>query len=153
MAAKRTTRLAGRAGPGGLRGDASGAVLLEVILAIGIFVAGAMVVLSGLTSCMQAVQRMRFEAQAGDLAVTKLSEIQMGLVPTVDDGPREFEEEDLAEWTWQVVVQENLTDAMDLTNMTRVEVIIRNDTRGYEHHLVCLLPAQTTTVAVEGASP
>src|SRR5687767_5719919 len=62
--------------PGRLpRGEGVGAVLLEVLLALALFCGAAGVIMGSLTSSVRAVDRLRLEAQAADLAVTTLSEI------------------------------------------------------------------------------
>jgi len=120
-----------------------GVVLLEVILAIALFMSAAGVLGAALHAGMRAGREIRVASQAEDLAVTKLSEIQMGLLDAADAGPNAYEDDGrLADWTWQIV-----TTAADNTVITpglnekRVEIIIRNAPANYTYRLTTLLPA------------
>jgi hypothetical protein len=117
------------------------AVLLEVILALVLFFSGATVILGSLSSSINALRRVRLEAQGVDLATTLLSEIQMGLVDVADAGPEDYEDESLAEWGWQIVTSPSDNTALDVP-LTRVEIIIFNKTHGYTYRLVHLFPEQ-----------
>lgn len=127
-----------------------GLVLVEVVLAVTLFFCGALVVLTGLSASLQTAIRVRTEADAADLAVTLLSEIQMGLLPLVDDGPNEYEEEELAHWTWEIVTSdvETRTEAPPLV---RVEILIRNAREDCTYRLVQLFP-EPEAAGVEEAS-
>ena len=76
-----------------------GAVLLEVVLALSLFVMTTSFVLTGLNASIRSVAQTRMEADAGDLAVTALSQVQMGLYEMVDTGPEAFDEPNLEAWT------------------------------------------------------
>jgi len=117
-----------------------GVVLLEVVLALSLFFAAALVILAAVNSSLRTAQRVQMEAQASDLAVTLLSEVQMGLVPLTNDGPNEYEEEALVGWTWEIVVtpEDEQPDPM-IAPLLAVEVIIRNDFAGLDFRLVQLM--------------
>ena len=85
--------------------------------------------MGSLTSSVRAVDRLRLEAQAADLAVTTLSEIEMGILDATDAGPEAFEAAGLAGWTRQVIVTR--LDAAGGPPMRRVEAVIANAERGY----------------------
>src|SRR6188474_1162503 len=57
----------------------AGSVLLEVVLAIVLFAAAAAVVGMALKASIDGAQRLRLSTHAGNLAVTVISELQMGL--------------------------------------------------------------------------
>jgi hypothetical protein len=135
---------------GHLRAGGGGLVLVEVVLAVTLFFCGALVVLTGLSASLHTANRVRTEADGADLAVTLLSEVQMGLVPLVDDGPNEYEEEELADWTWEIVTSdvETRTEAPPLV---RVEIIIHNARENCTCRLVQLFPEPQEEEA-EGAS-
>jgi len=124
---------------------AQAAVLLEVIIALSLFVAAAGVVIGGLSACVLSVRRLRVQARAADLAVTLLSEIQMGLVPATDDGPNEYEDdEDLADWTWQVIA----TPAEEVAGaapMKQVQVVITNTPGNHVYRLYQLMGDEELT--------
>lgn len=135
-----------------------GAVLLEVVLALGIFFMGAAVVAGSLNISITATQRIKLQAQAADLAVTKLSEIQMGLLSVADDGPNAYsEDENLPDWTWQVVTTPMDEQMVVVAGpvLKRVEIIIRNANMSYVYRLTHVLPSQddgggTTPAGGEG---
>jgi len=127
-------------------------ILLEVVLALALFFGGAMVILAGLNSSLSGIQRVQMKAQAADLAVTLLSEVQMGMVPLVSDGPSGYEDPALADWTWQIAVepyQEQQTDLV-LPEFQRVEVTIGHKPTGYAESLTILM---TDEPLDEQASP
>ena len=117
--------------------DARAIVLLEIIFAITLFAAMAGVVLSSLHSSINAVSRLRLDNRAADLAVTVLSQIQMGDLAPVDDGPNEFAEP-LEDWTWQIVTTD-LREPIEGAKIKRVEIFITNTAKDYTHHLAFLL--------------
>ncbi len=122
-----------------------GVVLLEVVLALALFVMAALVVLAGLNSALDTAQRVQREAEAADLAVSLLSEIQMGLLPPEDVGPEPYEDEAYADWTWEVYTEpyEELTAEVELPEFTTVHVIVRHEPSGYTYRLVELMTPDT----------
>jgi hypothetical protein len=133
------TKLPGRRGPGHRRRKA--VILLEVVLAMMLFFGGALVILAGLSSSLTGIQRVQIEAQATDLAVTLLSEVQMGVVQLVSDGPTGYEDPALAKWTWQIAVEpyEEQQLELELPEFQRVEVTIRHEPTGYANSLTILM--------------
>ena len=119
------------------RGSARAVVLLEVVLSLSLFFGAAMVILSGLNSALRTAQRVQVEAEAADLAVSMLSEIQMGLVPPKDDGPNPYEGEYLRDWTWEIVTEtyDEPNPELPLPEFLRVEVVIRNEATGYVYRI------------------
>lgn len=116
-------------------------VLLEVVLAMILFFGGALVILAGLNSSLTGIQRVQVEARASDLAVTLLSEIQMGMVQLVSDGPSSYEDPALADWTWEISVEpfEEQQLDLELPEFQRVEVIICHEPTGYASSLSILM--------------
>ena len=121
--------------------------LLEVVLSMAIFVAIASVTLLSLDQCIRAANRLRLEAQASDLAVTLLSDIQMGQLDPVDFGPEALDEP-LQEWTWQVVTRDDLV-APDLVPMREVQIIVSNPDRAFTYRLAHLVPLPGTEQPAE----
>lgn len=116
-------------------------ILLEVVLAMMLFFGGALVILAGLNSSLSGIQRVQIEARAADLAVTLLSEVQMGMVQLVSDGPSSYEDPALAGWTWEISVEpfEEQQLDLELPEFQRVEVTIRNESAGYATSLSILM--------------
>ncbi len=117
-----------------------GAILLEVIVALGLLIVTATVMLGSMSTAARAVKRLRLDNQAADLAVTLLSEIQMGLVEIVQDGPNEYPEEHLEDWTWELAVSSVDQSVLEEAEFTKIEIIIANDSAGFKHRLIRLLP-------------
>jgi len=103
-----------------------GTILMEVVLALALFCVSGAIVFSGLSASFGAVDRVRMQAQAADLAVSLLSEIEMGEIEPANDGPNAYEEESLADWTWQVVAVPMEISSLTGPAMRQVEVIVRN---------------------------
>lgn len=119
--------------------DRAGTVLLEVVFAMALFMVGCGVVFSGLNASFAAAEKVQLAGQAADLAVTKLSELQLGEIDLADDGPNAYEEEDLAAWTWEIVVGSLESSLADQSDLLQVEVIVRNTERNTVQRLVCLM--------------
>jgi hypothetical protein len=102
------------------RSRISGAVLLEVILALVLFVAAAAVVSTALRSSVDSGERLRLGVHADNLAATVLAELEMGTRSPAVPGPAPFEPP-FTNWTWQIV-----PPAGDLPGAP-FEVIIRHD--------------------------
>lgn len=129
-----------------------GAVLLEVILALVLFAAAAAIIGAGIHSAINGVERQRLNAHASNLAVSILSEIQMGLRTTESVGPASFDSP-FDHWTWELVLTPTETEAGEASNLTRVEVIVRHDEPALVHRLTQVLKlekkaASTSTAAV-----
>jgi len=122
-------------------------VLLEVVIALALFFGAAVVVLVGLHSGVVAARKLRLEARAADLAVTLLSELQMGQLAVEDAGPEAYDEEALADWTWQVVTGdvEDTWDLEDIPPMKRVEILIACPRRAFTYRLVHFFAPETAT--------
>ena len=117
---------------------------MEVILALGLFMVTGAVVCGSFNSSFRAIDSVRLQAQAADLAVTKLSEIQIGLFEPENDGPNVYEEEDLEDWTWEIVAIPLESDLVSDMKLIRVEIIITHSVRGTTHRLVQLMPESST---------
>ncbi len=117
----------------------TGAVLLEVILALTLFVLSAGVIVGSLSSSATALGRLRRRAQAADLAVSLLSEVRLGVVDPVDSGPNDYEDERLEGWTWELVAGPSDASGTEFSE-THVEVVIRHDASGTTKRLAALMP-------------
>lgn len=103
----RTATLTSRAAPAGLvpgRVCLRGAVLLEVVLALTLLVSAGAVIGMGLQKSIRTAAQINDAAQAADLAVTLVSQLQMGLVEPADQGAIAYAEP-MAEWTWQIAAE------------------------------------------------
>jgi len=114
---------------------------MEVILALTLLVVTGAVVFSGLSASFGALDVVRLRAQAADLAVSKMSEIQMGQLELADDGPNAFEDEDLSDWTWRIATAPMEDDTLTAAPLTRVEIIIAHTGRPLVYRLAQLMPS------------
>jgi hypothetical protein len=131
------------------------AALLEVVLALAMFFGVAVILLGGLSACMSSVQQLRMSAKASDLAVSMLTEVQIGRVPVVSAGPTQFDDP-LKDWTWEVAVSPVTVNSSStaVPDLSRVDVIVRNTVQGYTQRLTDMIPTPTdqtvTTTAAGG---
>ncbi len=79
-----------------------GAVLLEVVLALVLFVAAAAVVSSALRSAIDSEERLRLGVHADNLASSVVAELETGLRSPAVLGPTPFEAP-FTNWTWQII--------------------------------------------------
>lgn len=115
-----------------------GAVLLEVLLALGLFVFAAAVVSSGLTTAVDRTLRLRAQTHALDLAVSVFSELEMGLRPLAPAGPEPFEPP-FDQWTWEIAIVPYTLGAEDRAGLQQVSVVVRGEVPPTVHRLTGLL--------------
>ena len=120
-----------------------GAVLLEVILALVLFVAASTVITGGLSASVHEVEGLRLAAHANDLAVTVLSEMQLGIRQIEAGGPTAFDAP-FDNWTWQTTVGPITAGPGDVNTIQKVEVIIRHQTETTVCRLTQFLPVAGT---------
>lgn len=117
-----------------------GVVLLEVVLAVALFFVTVTVLSAGLTQALAAAGRLRDQSMAADLAVTAQSELQMGLLELVAQGPDSLADEGpLSEWTREVLVE----PVENIEGMLQVQVVITHTTTNRLTRLVSWMPGQT----------
>lgn len=114
------------------------AVLLEVLLALGLFVFAAAVVSSGLTTAVDRTLRLRAQTHALDLAVSVFSELEMGLRPVAAAGPEAFEAP-FEQWTWEIAVVPYTLGTEDRAGLQQVTVVVRSEAPPTVHRLTGLL--------------
>ena len=118
-----------------LRREECGVVLLEVILALVLFAAAAAVIGAGLRASIDRVEYLKLNAHAADLAVSVLSELQMGSKVISREGPEAFDAP-FEGWTWQAQAEVTTDEKVRDTGRTKkVEVIIRHDDPPVVHRL------------------
>jgi len=107
------------------RFTASGSVLLEVVLALFLFVAAATVISSGLSASVKEVDRLRLNIHARNLAATVLAEMQMGIRTVESSGPNAVDPPfDL--WVWQAAVGPVPDAVGGLNTLQKVEIVARH---------------------------
>lgn len=103
----------------------TGAVLLEVILALVLFVGAVTVVATAMSSSIDGVERQRLNTHAADLAVTVLSELQLGIRSPSPSGAEPFKAP-FEDWTAEVLLGPLEDDPNGTSGLTRAEVVIRH---------------------------
>jgi hypothetical protein len=131
----------------------SGAVLVEVVLALALFVAAAAVISGALSASLDTVERLRSNAHATDLAVTVLSQLQMGTLAAEGNSPQPFDPP-FDTWTWEALYTPVDDVGDEEGRLTRVEVIIRHQNPEVVcrlHQVLRLEPTKRGTTA--GGTP
>jgi len=103
-----------------------GAVLLEVVLAIALFVLSVGVVAGALDIAVRGAMMLKRETQAADLAVSKLAELQSLPYSPVRESPTDYDDERLDGWSYEVVVDKLDMSSSLVPPIDRVAVIIRH---------------------------
>ena len=110
-------------------------VLLEVVLALVLIAGAAAVIGAGLSASIDRVERLRLSAHAADLAVSIMSELQIGSKAISEDGPEAFEAP-FEGWTWEVQTEVSTDQKVRDTGRTKkVEVIVRHEDPPVVHRL------------------
>ncbi len=104
-----------------------GAALLEVLIALALFVAAAAVVTGALNSSLESLERQKLGTHAVNLASSVMAEIQLGIRVPGGEGRRPFDAP-FQDWTWEasLLPVENAISAT--AGSTRVEVVVRHKT-------------------------
>lgn len=120
-------------------------VLLEVVLALALFIGAATVISAGISASVDAVHRVRLQTHAANLAISLMAELKIGARPLSAVGPENFETP-FKDWLYRV----NLTagEASTETGATRaVEVIVWHTQENIVHRITQLFRASELTRA------
>jgi len=120
-------------------GSRRGAVLMEVILALVLFVGAATVITGAFNASVNSVERLRLQTHAANLAVTVLSEMQMGILPVESAGPEPFEAP-FERWTWETQVSALDGETFSGGQLNHVEVIVRLEEESMVYRLAQAMP-------------
>jgi len=122
----------------------SGVVLFEVILALVLFSFAAIIIANSFSSSLRSVDRMRNDLDASNLAISTLSEIELGIKPLETSPPTEFEEP-FEKWTWQIEATKPNEDLDIGGGLTLIEVIVVNEELGRETRIARMIRAPAET--------
>ncbi len=123
-----------------------GAVLLEVILALALFVVAAAIVTSGMNASADSVERQRFNTHAANLAGTVLAEVQLGIRAPVPAGEQPLSEP-FEKWTAELLATPAETEAGQASGQLRVEVIVRHRDTALVRRLVQVISPRAVAAA------
>jgi len=96
------------------------------------------VVTSSLNAAMDGVARQKLKLHAANLAVTVLSEVQMGVRSLDATGPEPFEAP-FQEWTWRLALTPRESETGESSGLTLLEVIIERDDASVIHRVAQVL--------------
>ena len=113
---------------------ARGSILLEVVLALALFVGAATVITAGINASLQAVERVRLQNHAANLAISLMSELQMHARPIAPMGPESFEKP-FEGWLYRIAVEQGSENISETASLQSVEVIVWNPEEGVTHRL------------------
>ena len=122
----------------------AGAVLFEVVLALVLFSFAAIIIGNSFSSSLRSVDRMRNDLDAANLAISTLSEIELGIKPLETSPPTEFEEP-FEKWTWQIEATKPNEDLDIGGGLTLIEVIVINEELGRETRIAKIIRAPAET--------
>lgn len=114
-----------RVAPARFASPRRGTALLEVILALALFVTAAAIVTSGMNASTGSLDRQRLNTHATNLAATVLAEIQLGIRSPAEAGEQPFAAP-FDKWTAELIVTPTETESGEASGLLRVEVIIRH---------------------------
>ena len=101
-----------------------GAVLLEVLLALVLFVAAAAIITASMNASLEGLDRLKLNTHAGNLAASVLAELQLGIRTADVSGEQSFEKP-FEEWTCELARAGAETESGEASGLTQIEVIIR----------------------------
>ncbi len=104
---------------------AHGAVLLEVLLALALFVSAAAVMVSALNAALGSLERQRVGLHAMNLASSVLAEVQLGIRPAVSETAKPMEPP-YQDWTVELVVTPLSSLDSGGVDQQKVEVVVRH---------------------------
>jgi hypothetical protein len=123
-------------------------ILLEVVLALALFVGAATVITAGINASIQAVERVRLQTHASNLAISVMSELQMHARPLAPFGPESFEAP-FQDWLYRIAVNQADESATEADSARPIEVIVWNPNENVTHRLTQLFRASATDSATE----
>lgn len=121
-----------------------GTALLEVILALALFVVAAAIVTSGMSASTENLDRQRRHTHAANLAATVLAEIQLGIRTTSEAGEQPFAAP-FEQWTSELIVTPTETESGEASGLLRVEVVIRHQESALVRRLAQIIPVPEST--------
>lgn len=130
------------------------AVLMEVLLALALFVGAAAVATTALNASLESVERQKLGLHALNLASSTLAELQLGQRPLAPQSPRPCAAP-FQDWSWEVAVSPLEAESAEAatSSQVRAEVIIRHSTRPIVQRLTQILPARSMTNANASSTP
>ena len=124
-----------------------GAILLEVVLALALFVAAAAIVGSSINSSLNSLETTKRQTHAVNLAMSILAEMQMGIRATIPSPPEVFEAP-FEDWIWQaqpIISTESFFEMTDESTTTTLQIIVHHSVSDTIHRLTQIVPLTAAT--------
>ena len=118
------------------------AVLLEVLLALGLFVAAAAVATTALNASIESLRRQQLATQALNHAASILAELQIGARPLASASKRPLDPP-FQEWSCEVELTPTDSAEGTATGLVRAEVVVRHQTEPIVRRLAEVLRLDT----------
>ncbi|HVK57651.1 MAG TPA: hypothetical protein VM735_02640 [Candidatus Kapabacteria bacterium] len=115
-------------------------VLLEVVLALALFIGAATVISAGISASVDAVHRVRLQTHAANLAISIMSELKIGARPLAAVGPENLEVPFDA-WLYRVNLNASDTAVSESDSTRTVEVIVWHTQENVVHRVTQLFRA------------
>jgi hypothetical protein len=115
-------------------------VLLEVVLALALFIGAATVISAGISASVDAVHRVRLQTHAANLAISIMSELKIGARPLAAVGPENLETPFDA-WLYRVNLNASDTAVSETDSTRAVEVIVWHTEENVVHRVTQLFRA------------
>lgn len=109
-------------------------VLLEVVLALALFIGAATVISAGISASVDAVHRVRLQTHAANLAISIMSEIRIGARPLAAVGPENIEPP-FQDWLYRVNLNAGADIATETDSTRAVEVIVWHTQENAVHRI------------------
>jgi len=103
-----------------------GAALMEVLLALALFVAAAAVVTSALNASLESLERQRLGVHGLQLAASVIAEMQLGIRPLAAEARRPLAAP-FEDWSCEIVAGLASMDGLETAGPRQVEVIVRHE--------------------------
>lgn len=127
-----------------------GSVLLEVVLALVLFVAAATIVTAGMNASVAAVERLRRDTHTLNLALSLMAELQMNSRPLEPAGPEPFEAP-FEDWMWRIDVSALESAAVEADALKKVEVVVWHTTENSNQRVAQLFRSNDVAPARDGS--
>ena len=123
-------------------------VLLEVVLALALFIGAATVISAGISASVDAVHRVRLQTHAANLAISIMSELKIGARPLAAVGPENLETPFDA-WLYRVNLNASDTAVSETDSTRAVEVIVWHTEENVVHRVTQLFRASEVDATQE----
>ena len=108
-------------------------MLLDVVVALAIFMMAAAVVVAGMNASVRSAERLGHSLTAENLAVTLVSEMAVGMRPVASEGPEPFEQP-FEDWQWEIEIIP-MPDGQATSGLRNVQVRVTHAQRDIAYRI------------------